>query len=205
MKKQPSLWIFAGVNGSGKSTLVERFSLLSELPIVNPDNVAKIINPNHNGEVNVIVTAAKKALQERAFFLKHGLSFGIETTLSGKQELKLMKEAKQQGFKINLIYVGVKSLGQARGRVASRVLDGGHNVSAEDQTRRFNRSLANLPLALAMADRVFIFDNSQEKHRLILSKENEKVKFLAKNMPEWLINSVPEKERQKPKVVDIEL
>jgi len=59
-----------------------------------------------------------------------------------------------------LIYVGTTSSDINVARVNNRVLLGGHHVPEEDIRRRYERSLANLPLAVARADYSLVFDNS---------------------------------------------
>ena len=45
-------------------------------------------------------------------------------------------------------------------RVLLRTTQGGHNVPADDIRRRYERSLANAPKALLLADSGIVFDNS---------------------------------------------
>lgn len=45
-------------------------------------------------------------------------------------------------------------------RVAGRVMNGGHTVPIEKIVSRYERSMANLSAAIALADRVYVYDNS---------------------------------------------
>ena len=104
-----------------------------------------------------------------------------------------MAEAKQKGWQVNLIYVGVDNVQTSIKRVAQRVAQGGHNVPEEDIRRRYARSLANLPAALRQADRTTIFDNSTEAgHQPVLIIENGIVTEQARDLPEWLKNLMPQ-------------
>ena len=96
---KPQLWIIAGPNGSGKSTLVERFQgRLTKVPIINPDNIARDLNPNLKTDLSsVSAQAGRMALKQQKKFLADKKSFAIETTLTGKRELRLMAQAKEQG------------------------------------------------------------------------------------------------------------
>lgn len=67
-----------------------------------------------------------------------------------------------RGFEVVLIYIGTESAEINLGRIARRVLAGGHNVPELDVRRRYLRSLENLPSAAAIADRVLLFDNSDD-------------------------------------------
>ena len=77
-------------------------------------------------------------------------------------------------------------------RVADRVAQGGHDVPLDAIARRFPASLANLPRALELADRAYIFDNSEERRRLLLRGEEGRVRWRAADLPSWLREAVPE-------------
>jgi predicted ABC-type ATPase len=177
---KPQLWIIAGPNGSGKSTLTARYyGLFSVIPIVNPDVLAaeQGISP---------VSAGKQALQIQNEYLRKRCSFLVETTLSGKHELKLMKEAHTSGYKVNLVYICVNNSIVLHGRVSQRVKNGGHNVPSNDIARRYIRSIEQLPQALDLADRAFILDNtSKEQSRLLLCKDRGMFRNVARNFPTW--------------------
>jgi predicted ABC-type ATPase len=91
-------------------------------------------------------------------------SFAVETTLSGKNYLQMMQYAKgiDRGFEVVLIYIGTESVEINLARIAGRVLAGGHNVPEMDVRRRYLRSLQNLPAAAGIADRVLLFDNTDD-------------------------------------------
>ena len=84
--------------------------------------------------------------------------------LSGKNYLQMMQYARgiDPGFEIVLIYIGTESAEITLARIATRVLAGGHNVPEMDVRRRYLRSLQNLPAAAVIADRVLLFDNSDD-------------------------------------------
>lgn len=179
---KPQLWIVAGPNGSGKSTIVDRY-MRGNLPVVNPDNLARDqgLSP---------IQAGKAALEQQHSYLESRTSFILETTLSGKREIPLAARAKDQGYKIRVAFIAVRDPGVSMMRVAQRVAGGGHNVPPADITRRFSRSIENLPGLVAMADRAFIFDNSGSRRRLLVSMENGKPKFVSKRMPTWAKSSI---------------
>ena len=96
-------------------------------------------------------------------YLERGETFSVETTLSGKNYLKMMTNARCRGFEIVLVYIGTDRVEINLARIAKRVLAGGHSVPEEDVRRRYDRSFQNLPLAAACADHVLLFDNSTEQ------------------------------------------
>ena len=88
---------------------------------MNPDTIAQEqlgIDP---------IQAGKLALLRQQKHIATGESFAWETTLSGKRELELMREAKVAGYKINLVFIGVRDAGLSMFRVADRVAAGGHH------------------------------------------------------------------------------
>ena len=84
----------------------------------------------------------------------------METTLAGFGVLRLMEAARATGYRIELHYVCVDSPNQALYRIRNRVALGGHDVPAPDVRRRFARSLAHLPAAIARSDEARLYDNT---------------------------------------------
>lgn len=180
----PQIWIVAGPNGAGKSTLVNRFNR-DRIAFINPD-VLFAANPEAG-----LIGAGRRALELQKRFLDERRDFLIETTFSGKRELGLMRSAARAGFKVNLVFVAVESALLSQGRVAVRVAEGGHHVPWEDIRRRRERTLANLPIGLDIADRAVLFDNSGEKHRLLLVKDKGRLRRVARSIPAWLTPHLP--------------
>lgn len=82
--------------------------------------------------------------------------------------LQMMVDARARGFEIVLVYIGTENVEINLVRIVNRVLAGGHNVPEEDVRRRYNRSFANLPIAIKRADHSILFDNSAEEgYRLV--------------------------------------
>ncbi len=177
------LWIIAGPNGAGKTTIADRW-FATHIPVVSADSLAAqhLLSP---------VQAGRMAVCEQGRLFKAGLSFVIDTTLSGKRELMLLKRAAGMSYKTNLVFVCVKDIVVCKTRIAERIMRGGHNVPAEDVARRYRRSLAHLADALALADRSFILDNSGKKRRLLLSIERGRIKYLSNRLPDWANEWIP--------------
>jgi len=191
----PKLTIIAGPNGSGKSTLTRYIKSNLDAPIIDPDAEARKINPL--SPESTLVAAGKQAIRLARDYLKNNQSFAVETTLAGSTYIKMMQQAKQQGYELNFIFVGINHVDTAIRRVAERVRSGGHNVPEEDIRRRYKRSLANLPIALQLADNAIIFDNSTNLgHQIKLTIENRKITQQFESLPEWLIMSVSPEQLQ---------
>lgn len=181
---RPQLWVIAGPNGAGKSTLADRY-LADRVPVVNPDNIA-LEQPGIGP-----VQAGRMAVQRRREHLLKRESFAWETTLSGHRELALMRKAKDAGYKVNLVFIGVRDPDLSMLRITERVAAGGHRVAPSDVARRFERSLGNLPNAMGLADRTLILDNSDKRRRLVWVRELDHTRYRSKSMPHWLQSRLP--------------
>lgn len=187
---RPQLWVIAGPNGAGKSTLARRY-LAGRVEIVNPDDIAQQIAPDRRDDPAVAGRAGRIAIERRRALLDAGQSFAFETTLTGHSERAVMAEARDRGFKVNLVFVGIRDVEQSDSRVIERVKLGGHAVSRSDLERRYGRSMANLPAAMQIAHRVFVVDNTRNRSRLILSREDGRTKLVSSRLPEWAREAIP--------------
>jgi predicted ABC-type ATPase len=126
-----------------------------------PDAFANTLRSSGTGISTI--AAGKEVLRLAKEHLKQKESFAVET-LSGKNYLQMMQYARgiDRGFEVVLIYIGTESVEINLARIAKRVLAGGHNVPEMDVRRRYLRSLQNLPAAAEIADRVLLFDNSND-------------------------------------------
>ena len=135
------LYIIAGANGSGKSTLAEVLLPEKGLSFLNADEIAKEIAPNSINEVPI--SAGKEYFKRLAIFFNEGKSFAVESTLSGKNIIKIIKQARKQKYKIILVYSFLQNCTNCIERVKIRVKNGGHNVPEEDIIRRYYKSIVN--------------------------------------------------------------
>ena len=149
----PTLFVVAGPNGCGKSTLT-RTTWFRGVDVIDPDAIARTMAPG------TPVQAAREALRQRREALRAGRTHLVETTLAGSGILRLMEAARTAGYRIELHYVCVDSPDQALNRIRTRVTLGGHDVPEPDARRRFDRSLAHLPAAIARSDEARLYDNS---------------------------------------------
>jgi predicted ABC-type ATPase len=183
---RPQLWVFAGPNGAGKSTLVARFRVADRIPVVNPDTIALRLEPSHKGESRIMLRAGRMATSERRTLLANRRSFGIETTLTGHSELRIMADARAAGYKITLVFVGLDDALTSLARVRERVARGGHDVPIPIILRRYDKSHENLPTAIGLADRCFVVDNMKDRHRLLVTIEDGRIRHTSRNLPKWL-------------------
>jgi predicted ABC-type ATPase len=118
--------------------------------------------------------------------LSERASFAVETTLAGKGHLDLLAKAKSLGYEVRLVYICLDTPELSLKRVRNRVLRGGHSVPDADVRRRYERSLANISLALELADYAEFYDNSGDGHRLVLVAKNGTIVWQADPLPAWV-------------------
>jgi len=139
-----NLYIISGCNGAGKTTA--SYTVLPELlqcnEFVNADNIAAGLSP-FNPE-SVALEAGRIMLQRIKDLLEKGADFAFETTLSTKSYVSFIKQAKEKGYTVTLLYFWLSSPQFAIERVATRVSEGGHHIPADVIERRYYRGLKNL-------------------------------------------------------------
>ena len=97
-----------------------------------------------------------------------------------------MQRALSAGYMIDFVYICLDSPTTNIGRVAKRVLAGGHHVPDRDVQRRYHRSLQNHPTALAHAERARVFDNSEPgEPKPLLETRERRIVLLREALPDW--------------------
>ena len=157
---EKSLYIISGCNGAGKTTA--SYTVLPEVlhcrEFVNADEIARGLSPfNPEG---VAVAAGRLMLQRIEELLNGNDSFAIETTLSTRSYLHLVRRAKEKGFSVKLVFFWLRTPELAIERVAERVRKGGHNIPVDIIRRRYSAGLRNL-FELYIPEVDDIYDNSQ--------------------------------------------
>ena len=96
-------------------------------------------------------------------------TFALESTLSGRTYVKLLKNSKKLGrYRIELHFIWLPNPQEAIRRVRQRVKEGGHHVPAADIRRHFRRSIEHLLDDYApLADKWFLWDNSAPPAKLL--------------------------------------
>ena len=180
--------VFAGPNGSGKSSVRDSIANPVEV-IIDPDRVAREINPGDPRSVDALAGRAAVSLFEKS--VDQGKSISMETTLTGHSAVMRMQRAKDAGYEVSLIYVALRLPEMNVRRVAARVRQGGHAIDPDIVRKRVGTSLANLPRALSIADQAIVLDNSGPTHRRVLETAAGRVTYLADELPGWLTQQMP--------------
>lgn len=141
---RPTCTIIAGPNGAGKTTFA-----LTYLPdaancrnFVNADLIAAGLSPlsSERGWL----AASRLFLREIDHYIQRREDFAFETTLSGRNYLRLIRKLLTDGWRVDLYYLWLPTIEMSIERVAERVAHGGHDIPRESIVRRYPRSIANL-------------------------------------------------------------
>lgn len=170
-EKKPEVVVFAGPNGSGKSTLYE-FAITRGVYI----NADVIKASTHCDDL----TAAKQAEALREDAMAHKRDFTFETVLSTQRNLDLLRRTKEQGYFVRGYFVFTRHPNVNVLRVQSRAKEGGHNVPIDKILKRYNLTMANLPLLIDVCDICHVYDNTQELFRIFKKRKEEIFFFTSK-------------------------
>lgn len=157
----PNLYIIAGCNGAGKTTA--SYTVLPEIwdckEFVNADNIAAGLSPFN--PASVALAAGRIMLSRIHELIVEKADFAFETTLATRTYVSLIKDAKEKGYHVTLVYFWLDSPVHAIKRVAKRVSEGGHHIPDEIVTRRYYRGLHNLiNLYVPVCDKWMVLDNT---------------------------------------------
>ena len=119
--------MFFRINGAGKSTIYNTTNFYENNNRLNPDEILVSNGGDWKNEKDQ-VKAGMEAVRRINYFIEQGISFSQEITLTGQSILRNIQKAKEQGFSIELYYIGLNSPELAVERVNSRVANGGHGI-----------------------------------------------------------------------------
>lgn len=181
----PNLYIIAGCNGAGKTTA--SYTVLPEMldckEFVNADNIAAGISPFNPDAV--AFESGRVMLHRINELLAEQKDFALETTLSTRSYVSLVKTAQEKGYKVTLLYFWLNSPQMAKERVATRVQKGGHHIPDDVVERRYYRGISNLfKLFIPICDVWLLVDNSM-KDMNIVARGEKGIEWEIKNSDIW--------------------
>ena len=191
---KPVFYLLAGPNGAGKSTLykalMRQATIAPSAEFVNADlyeaaHLQHIADPLARSEAARLWADAR-----RAELLKAGQSFVSETVFSHESKLALIEQAQQLGFFVMLMVVCLDDPQRLLARVAGRVSEGGHAVPPERILARYPRTLANLAIAVRLADVAILYDSeavSPGTHRAVAICRRDWTEERVSPLPGWAL------------------
>ena len=133
---------------------------------VNSDEFAKSLSPFDPSTASV--TASRFMLMRIQFLLEQGADFSIETTLATRSLVSVIKDARERGYKVSILYLWVQSPEIAIKRVRDRVNHGGHNIPEEVLRRRYRMGIKYLfNTYIPLCDRWVLVDNTTSPFSVI--------------------------------------
>jgi len=172
----PRLFIISGCNGSGKTTA--SYTLLPEIlgcrEFVNSDEFAKSLSPFNPSDASV--SASRYMLMRIKYLLNKQADFSVETTLATRSLVGIIKDARQAGYRVTVLYFWLNSPELGIKRVKARVEAGGHNIPDDVVRRRYLMGQKYFFGTYApLCDNWILADNSNPPFRIIAEGSNGKV------------------------------
>lgn len=168
MPKKQRIIIIAGPNGAGKTTFAREY-LQNEAhcpDFINVDLIAAGLSPFNPDRA--AIQAGRIMLSEIERRVRKRESFAFETTLSGTVYARMIPAWRVAGYRVRLIFLSLPDADMAISRVATRVAQGGHNVSSAVIRRRFDAGLRNFQNVYTnLVDQWEWYDNSARPPQLI--------------------------------------
>lgn len=164
----PLLFILGGPNGAGKTTSAKALlpDRLDVGEFINADAIAVGLSPFH--PERMAVRAGRLMLTRLGELVAARESFVYESTLSTRSFAPFLRQCREAGYEIGVLFVWLDSPEIALERVENRVMSGGHRVPADDVRRRYHRSRRNLlELYLPLMDYWTVCNNSGNDRRVL--------------------------------------
>ena len=160
--RRPTFVLVMGCNGCGKSAW--KRANYDRLPqrYFDQDSIAGGIGDWNDEDARrrtreYFEVEVAKCLAER-------VSFGTESTFSGRPGPALLQRALRAGFRAEGYYIGTASWDVNAGRIDRRVMaNSGHYVDPRELPNRYRWSLSNLRRHLGDFDLVEVVDNTEER------------------------------------------
>ncbi len=201
----PTLYLITGSNGAGKST-------------VGPDYLPQHIIENHvvfdgdklyMGKVSQLWPEQMKSLKEAkkiaAEFIVDTLQALLDKALENKEDFVyeghfpsyatwgFPKSFKENGYNIQMLFLGLKDVSLSEMRVGLRAKKGGHNVPLYDIENNFYGNLQMLDEHYHLLDHLQIVDTSEFLPKPLAAYKGAELvsSVLKKELPEWFTRYLP--------------
>ena len=145
------MYVVAGPNGAGKSTLARGARNEFGLEPIDADAIQRHSGMSSAAAWHEALRRCREAIEKRDSFL-------VETTLAGSDPsrpstyLRLMREAKARGYRVDLTFIALANADAHVARVADRVAGGLHHIALHiaDHALLLDNSSASMPFRLVL-------------------------------------------------------
>lgn len=190
------LFLIAGPNGAGKSTLYQtRLAPRFSGTFVNADVIQR--DELCDASLGASYEAARIASDRRNQLLARGESFASETVFSHPSKLEIIHAARDQGYTVFVLHVGLETPDLSVARVRYRTLHGGHDVPEDKIRERYQRGEALIRQAVLLASEGLVYDNSRSGHfpKLTLRFRDGRLENIRPDPAPWIrrVYALPEK------------
>lgn len=150
---------------------------------MNADEIARGLSPFNSD--STMVQSGRLMLDRMNGLLTKGGDFAFETTLSTKSFRSFVLKAKEQGYRVSLLFFWLNHPDLAVKRVEIRVKEGGHHIPENVIRRRYENGLNNFfKVFYDQVDEWMFIDNSGDPYEVIAEKDDGFLKV--KNEHKWL-------------------
>ena len=161
VSKDRTAFIVAGPNGSGKTTfsisMIKSSELLTGVHL-NADIIAKAYQLEQTIENHLkISTNLDEKIDE---LIADGQNIILETVFSSSYKLETFKKLKDNGYKINVVFVATDDPIKNVLYVTQRYLKNGHEVPISKIIKRYYGSISNIKKIVNDIDCLILIDNS---------------------------------------------
>jgi predicted ABC-type ATPase len=198
---KPQFIIISGTNGSGKSSFGEQLNKTIGIPFIDTDSLYKAkYGEYRNYTQDELVETSKEISKLRDFYFSQKTSFAVEKILSNEKEIKhLINKAKENGFLVSLVYIGLDKIHENNARILNRhANEGKHFVKSSLVKENLDLSIQTFNKTAYFFDNVLLYKNQFGSYfeKIYDKRGSETIKKTDK-MPTWackmLLSSAEEK------------
>jgi predicted ABC-type ATPase len=179
------IFIIGGPNGAGKTTAAQDL-LPREFNVrafVNADDIARDLSPSNPEQA--ALAAGRIMIERMRALVRSEESFAFETTCAGRAYAHWLRECKERGWRVTLVFLWLPSPEMALDRVARRVREGGHNIPKDVVIKRWKAGISNMRhLYLPLSDIAAIHDNS-DATRVLIAKRTPNAQLVIHDAVRW--------------------
>lgn len=144
-------------------------------------------NIHYSGNYNSYI-AADIAGFIRDQLMNKGKSFSFETVFSHSSKLDIIRNAKNQGYRVYFYFLTTEDPDININRVKIRIAQNGHPVPKEKIRTRYYKSLNLMYDAIKLSTRAYLFDNSGSYYKMVAQIDyGKKVQTFVKPRPNWFV------------------